>query len=55
MCGTKRCRGCKRDKWWWNEEVKEALSRKRDVWMLICGSSNEANTKKYINMKNHEE
>ena len=55
MCGTKRCRGCKRDIWWWNEEVKEAMSRKIYVWMVMCRSSNESNRKKYIIMKNHEE
>ena len=25
----------KGDKWWWNEEVKEAVSRKMRIWRCI--------------------
>ena len=29
VCGKKRLRRNKGDTWWWNEEVKEAVSRKK--------------------------
>ena len=31
VCGKKRGRRSKGDTWWWNEEVKEAVSRKKEA------------------------
>ena len=34
-CWKKRGRS-KGDTWWWNEEVKEAVSRKKDAHKAMC-------------------
>ena len=31
LCGKKRTRKSKGDTWWWNEEVKETISRKMQI------------------------
>ena len=33
----------KGDTWWWNEEVKEAVSRKKDAHKAMCQNSSEEN------------
>ena len=33
VCGKKMGRRSKGDTWWWNEEVNEAVSRKKDAHM----------------------
>ena len=35
MCGNKRGWRNKGDTWWWNEEVKEAVSRKKEAHKVI--------------------
>ena len=40
------------DTWWWNEDVKEVIARKKDVLKEICKSGTEANKARYKNMKN---
>ena len=37
----------KGDKWWWNEEVKEAVSRKKEVHKAMCQNSTEENKRRY--------
>ena len=32
VCGKKRCGRGKEDAWWWNEEVKEAMSGRMHTW-----------------------
>ena len=41
VCGNKRGRRSKGDTWWWNEEVKEAVSRKKDAHKAMCQNSTE--------------
>ena len=41
-----------RDTWWWNEEVKETVSRKKEVHKTMCQSSTEENKRSYESMKN---
>ena len=41
MCGKKKGVRSKVDTWWWNEEVKEAVSRKKEAHMAICENSTE--------------
>ena len=36
VCGKKWGRRCKGDTWWWNEEVKEAVSWKKDAHKTMC-------------------
>ena len=52
MCGKKRGRRSKEDIWWWNEEVKEAVSRRKEAYKLTCQNSNEGNKRRYKSMKN---
>ena len=40
------------DTWWWNEEVKEAVSRKKEAHKVMCQKSTEENKRRYISMKN---
>ena len=51
VCGKKRG-GRKGDAWWWNEEVKEAVSRKKEAHKAMCQSSTEENKSRYKSMKN---
>ena len=37
--------------WWLNEEVKEAVSRKKDSHKAMCKNSTEENKRRYISMK----
>ena len=41
----------KRDTWWWNEEVKEAVSRKKDAHMAMHRNSTDENKRMYKSMK----
>ena len=45
-------RRSKGDTWWWNEEVKEAVSRKKESHNVMCQNSTEENKRRYKNMKN---
>ena len=42
----------KGDTWWWNEEVKEAVSRKKDAHKAMCWNSTEENNRRYKSIKN---
>ena len=43
VCEMKRGRKNKGDIWWWNEEVKDIVSRKKDLHMVMCWNSTEEN------------
>ena len=43
VCRKKRGRRSKGDTWWWNEEVKEAVSRKKDKHKAMCQNNTEEN------------
>ena len=47
----KRERRSKGDASWLNEEVKEAVSRKKDAHREMCQNSTEENKKRYKSMK----
>ena len=38
--------------WWWNEDVEEAIARKKDAYKEMCKSGIKANKASYKNMKN---
>ena len=42
MCGKTRGRS-KGDTWWCNEEVKDAVSQKKDVHKVLCQNSTDEN------------
>ena len=52
VCGKKRGRRSKGDTWWWNKEVKEAVSRKKEAHKAMCQNSSEENKRRYKSMKN---
>ena len=41
-CGEEKWRKIKGDTWWWNEDAKEAVSRKK-VHKAMCQNSTEEN------------
>ena len=43
VCGKKKGRRDQGDTWWWNEDVKEAIARKKDAHKEMCKSGTEAN------------
>ena len=51
VCGKKSGRRCKGDASWWNDEVKEAVSRKNDAHKAMCQNSTEENKRRYESMK----
>ena len=51
VCGKNKGRRDQGDKWWWNEDVKEAIARK-DVHKEMCKRGTEGNKARYKNMKN---
>ena len=51
VCWKKRGRRSNGDICWWNEEVKEAVSRKKEAHQTMCQSSTEENNMRYNSMK----
>ena len=51
-CGKKRGRRSKGDTWWWNEDVMEAVSRKKVAHKAMCQNSTGENKRRYKSMKN---
>ena len=49
LCGRKRGRKHKGDRWSWNEEMTEAISRKIDAHKVVITDDNK---NRYENMKN---
>ena len=49
-CVGRRSKG---DTWWWNEEVKEAVSIKKEAHKAMCQNSTEENKRRYKSMKNN--
>ena len=52
VCWKKRGRRNKGDTWWWNEEVKEAVSKKKDTHKAICQNRTGENKWRNKSMKN---
>ena len=42
----------KGDAWWWSEEVKESVSRKKAALKAMCQNSTDGNKRRYESMKN---
>ena len=47
VCWMKSGRRNEGDTWWWNEKVKEAVSRKREAHKAMCQNSTEENKMRY--------
>ena len=52
MCEKKWGMGSKEDTWWWNEEMKEAFSRRKDAHKAMCRNSTKENKRWYKSMNN---
>ena len=52
VCGKKRGKRSKGDKWWHNEEVKEAVSKKEEAHKAMYQNSTEGNKWRHKSMKN---
>ena len=39
--------GSERDAWWWDEEVKEAVSRKKVAYRAMCQNCAKENKRRY--------
>ena len=52
VCVKKRRKRSKGDTWWWNEEVKEAVSIKKEAHKAMCQNSTEENKRRNKSMKN---
>ena len=50
VCWKKRGRRSKGEAWWWNDEVKEAISRKKYAYKAMCRNSTEGNRNRYEDM-----
>ena len=48
VCGKKKGRRDRGDTLWWNEDVKEAIARKKDADKKMCKSETEVNKARYI-------
>ena len=51
MCG-KKSRRDRGDTWWWNEEVKNTIARKKAAFKELCRFPSEENTTKYKRFRN---
>ena len=50
VCGKKRGRRSKGDIWWWNEEVMEGVSGKKEAHKAMCQNSTEENKRRHEGM-----
>ena len=50
-CEQKRVRRSEGDTWWWDEEVREVISRNMDVHKVMCWNSTEENRNTFKSMK----
>ena len=52
MCEKNRGRRSKGDTWWWNEEVNEAVSRKKEAHKAMSINRTDENKRRHKGMKN---
>ena len=52
VCGKMKGRRDQGDTWCWNNDVKEAIARKKDAHKEMRKSGTEANKARFKNMKN---
>ena len=52
VCGKKKGRRDQGDTWWWNEDMKKGIVKKKDVHKEMCKSGTEVNKVRYKSMKN---
>ena len=47
LCGKKKSRRDQGDMWWWNEEVKDTITRKKAAFKELCRFPSEENKTQY--------
>ena len=52
LCGKKKVRKSGGNKWWWNEEVRNAIARKKEAFKTICKTGLEEHKIFYRKMRN---
>ena len=52
LCGKKKSRRDQGDMWWWNEEVKDTITRKKAAFKEMCRLPSEQNKTQYKCIKN---
>ena len=52
MCGKKKFRRDQGDMWWWNEEVKDTIARKKAAFKELCSFPSEENKTQYKCIRN---
>ena len=50
--GKKKCRRNRGDTWWWNEEVKDIIARKKAALKELCRFPLKENKTKYKRIRN---
>ena len=52
LCGKTKARGDQGNTWWWNEQVKDAMDRKKKAFKLWCTNRSAKNKNKYTKARN---
>ena len=52
LCGKKESRRDQGDMWWWNEEVKDNIARKKAAFKELCRIPSEQNKTQYKRIRN---
>ena len=52
VCGKKKSRRDQGDMWWWNEEVKDTIARKKAAFKELCRFPSEENKNQYKRIRN---
>ena len=52
LCGKKKSRRDQGDMWWWNEEVKDTITRKKAAFKELCRFPSEQNKTQYKRIRN---
>ena len=52
MCEKKKCRRDEGDMWWWNEEVKNTIARKKAAFKELCRFLSAETKTKYKRTRN---
>ena len=52
VCGKKKSRRDQGDIWWWNEEVKDTIARKKAAFKKLCRFPSEENKNQYKHIRN---
>ena len=52
LCGKKKSRRDQGDMWWWNEEAKDTITRKKVAFKELCRFPSEENKNQYKRIRN---